>query len=59
MRLLGGLKHQKLPANASSHVNKDGIDACVAEVVGFFERRVPLDQAGVWQEGRVRYRRRS
>ncbi len=35
--LLGGLKHQRLPANASSHVNKQGEAACVAEVVGFFE----------------------
>ena len=35
--LFGGLKHERLPANASSHVNKKGEAACVAEVVGFFE----------------------
>lgn len=36
-QMLGGLKHEKLLANASSHVNKKGEAACVAEVVGFFE----------------------
>ena len=35
--LFGGLKHDRLLANASSHVNKKGEAACVAEVVGFFE----------------------
>lgn len=35
--MLGGLKHDRLPANASSHVNKSGEAACVAEAVGFFE----------------------
>ena len=35
--LFGGLKHDRLPANASAHVNKKGEVACVAEVVGFFE----------------------
>jgi L-alanine-DL-glutamate epimerase-like enolase superfamily enzyme len=35
--LFGGLAHMRLPANASSHVNKNGEAACVAEVVGFFE----------------------
>ncbi len=35
--MLGGLKHDRLLANASSHVNKKGEAACVAEVVGFFE----------------------
>ncbi|MCC7321622.1 MAG: mandelate racemase/muconate lactonizing enzyme family protein [Rubellimicrobium sp.] len=35
--LFGGLKHAKLPANASAHVNKKGEAACVAEVAGFFE----------------------
>lgn len=34
--LLGGLKHERLLANASSHVNKKGEAACVAEVEGFF-----------------------
>jgi len=36
-QLFGGLKHDRLLANASSHVNKAGEAACVAEVVGFFE----------------------
>jgi len=35
--LFGGLKHEKLVANASAHVNKKGEAACVAEVAGFFE----------------------
>lgn len=35
--LLGGLKRDRVLANASSHVNKNGEAACVAEVVGFFE----------------------
>ena len=35
--LLGGLKQDRLLANASSHVNKKGEAACVAEAVGFFE----------------------
>jgi L-alanine-DL-glutamate epimerase-like enolase superfamily enzyme len=35
--LFGGLKQERLRANASAHVNKKGEAACVAEVVGFFE----------------------
>jgi len=35
--LFGGLRQDRLLANASSHVNKKGQAACVAEVVGFFE----------------------
>ena len=35
--LFGGLKQDRLLANASAHVNKKGEAACVAEVVGFFE----------------------
>ena len=35
--LFGGLKRDRLLANASSHVNKKGQAACVDEVVGFFE----------------------
>ncbi len=35
--LFGGLQHDRLLANASSHVNKNGEAACVDEVVGFFE----------------------
>lgn len=34
--LLGGLKRERLPANASAHVNKKGEAACVEEVEGFF-----------------------
>ena len=34
--LLGGLRHDRLPANASCHVNKEGLRACVDEAVGFF-----------------------
>lgn len=36
-QLFGGLRHDRLIANASSHINKNGEAACVAEVVGFFE----------------------
>jgi L-alanine-DL-glutamate epimerase-like enolase superfamily enzyme len=36
-QLFGGLKHDRLLANASSHVNKNGEAACVAEVVSFFD----------------------
>jgi len=36
-QLVGGLAQDRLLANASSHVNKAGEAACVAEVVGFFE----------------------
>jgi len=36
-QLFGGLQRDRLLANASSHVNKKGEAACVAEVVGFFE----------------------
>lgn len=36
-QMFGGLRHERLPANASSHVNKKGEAACVDEVVGFFE----------------------
>lgn len=35
--LFGGLKRDRLLANASSHVNKCGEAACVTEVAGFFE----------------------
>jgi L-alanine-DL-glutamate epimerase-like enolase superfamily enzyme len=35
--LFGGLKQDRLLANASAHVNKKGEAACVAEVVGYFE----------------------
>lgn len=35
--MFGGLKQKRLLANASSHVNKNGEAACVAEVEGFFD----------------------
>ncbi|MHA1566137.1 MAG: mandelate racemase/muconate lactonizing enzyme family protein [Alphaproteobacteria bacterium] len=35
--MLGGLAHQRLPANASSHVNKATMTACVDEVIRFFQ----------------------
>lgn len=34
--LFGGLQHDRLLANASSHINKNGEAACVAEVEGYF-----------------------
>ncbi|MDO8311987.1 MAG: mandelate racemase/muconate lactonizing enzyme family protein, partial [Sideroxyarcus sp.] len=34
--MLGGLKRERLLANASAHVNKRGEAACVAEVEGYF-----------------------
>jgi L-alanine-DL-glutamate epimerase-like enolase superfamily enzyme len=36
-QLLGGLKKDRLPACASSHVNKATLEECVAEVANFFE----------------------
>ena len=49
--LLGGLRHERLPANASSHVNKKGEAACVAEVVGFFEGGFPSCKLGFAKKG--------
>ena len=49
--LLGGLKHKRLPANASSHVNKQGEAACVAEVVGFFEAGFLSCKLGLAKKG--------
>lgn len=49
--LLGGLKHERLLANASSHVNKNGEAACVAEVVGFFEAGFRSTKLGFAKKG--------
>ena len=49
--LFGGLKHDRLPANASAHVNKQGEAACVAEVVGFFEAGFRSTKLGFAKKG--------
>lgn len=49
--LFGGLKHDRLPANASAHVNKNGEAACVAEVVGFFEAGFRSTKLGFAKKG--------
>ena len=50
--LLGGLKHECLLANASSHVNKKGEAACVAEVVGFFDAGFRSTKLGFAKKGK-------
>ena len=49
--MLGGLKHTRLLANASSHVNKNGEAACVAEAVGFFEAGFQSCKLGFAKKG--------
>ena len=49
--MLGGLRQKRLPANASSHVNKKGQAACVAEVVGFFEAGFTSCKLGFAKKG--------
>lgn len=49
--MFGGLKHERLLANASSHVNKKGEAACVAEVVGFFEAGFRSTKLGFAKKG--------
>ena len=49
--LFGGLKHDRLPANASAHVNKQGEAACVTEVVGFFEAGFRSTKLGFAKKG--------
>jgi len=49
--LFGGLKHDRLHANASAHVNKKGEAACVAEVVGFFEAGFRSTKLGFAKKG--------
>ncbi len=50
-RMCGGLKHRRLPANASSHVNKGDEAACVDEVVGFFEAGFRSCKVGFAKKG--------
>ncbi|MEM1381962.1 MAG: mandelate racemase/muconate lactonizing enzyme family protein, partial [Pseudomonadota bacterium] len=50
-KLLGGLKHERLLANASSHVNKKGEAACVAEVEGFFKAGFRSTKLGFAKKG--------
>ncbi len=49
--LLGGLKKDRLLANASSHVNKKGEAACVAEVEGFFAAGFRSTKLGFAKKG--------
>lgn len=49
--LLGGLKHDRLLANASAHVNKKGEAACVAEVEGFFAAGFRSTKLGFAKKG--------
>ncbi len=49
--LLGGLKRERLLANASAHVNKRGEAACVAEVEGFFAAGFRSTKLGFAKKG--------
>ena len=49
--LLGGLKQDRLLANASAHVNKKGETACVAEVEGFFAAGFRSTKLGFAKKG--------
>lgn len=49
--MFGGLKRDRLLANASSHVNKNGEAACVAEVEGFFDRGFRSCKLGFAKKG--------
>ncbi|MFC3180568.1 mandelate racemase/muconate lactonizing enzyme family protein [Cypionkella sinensis] len=49
--LFGGLKHERLLANASSHVNKKGEAACVADVEGFFANGFRSTKLGFAKKG--------
>ncbi|MEO8241347.1 MAG: mandelate racemase/muconate lactonizing enzyme family protein [bacterium] len=49
--LLGGLKKDRLLANASAHVNKKGEAACVAEVEGFFAAGFRSTKLGFAKKG--------
>lgn len=49
--LLGGLKKERLLANASAHVNKKGMAACVAEVEGFFAAGFRSTKLGFAKKG--------
>ena len=49
--VLGGLKHDRLPACASAHVNKATEADCVAEVAGFFARGFRSTKLGFAKKG--------
>jgi L-alanine-DL-glutamate epimerase-like enolase superfamily enzyme len=50
-QLLGGLKKDRLPACASSHVNKATVEECVAEVASFFEQGFRSCKLGFAKKG--------
>lgn len=49
--LFGGAVHERLPANASCHVNKATFEECVAEVEGFFARGFRSVKLGLGKRG--------
>ena len=51
-QLFGGLKKDRLPACASSHVNKATLQECVAEVAGFFEQGFRSCKLGFAKKGK-------
>ena len=51
-QMLGGLKRNRLPACASSHVNKATVEECVAEVAGFFEQGFRSCKLGFAKKGK-------
>ena len=50
-QMCGGLKRRRLPANASSHVNKKGVTDCVDEVVGFVQAGFRSCKVGLAKKG--------
>jgi L-alanine-DL-glutamate epimerase-like enolase superfamily enzyme len=50
-RLFGGAVHDGLPANASCHVNKPTLEACVDEVASFFDRGFVSVKLGLGKRG--------
>jgi L-alanine-DL-glutamate epimerase-like enolase superfamily enzyme len=51
-QLFGGLKKDRLPACASSHVNKATLQECVAEVASFFEQGFRSCKLGFAKKGK-------
>lgn len=49
--LLGGRLREDLPACASAHVNKDGVEACVEEAASFARRGFPSMKLGLGKKG--------
>ncbi|WP_274631120.1 mandelate racemase/muconate lactonizing enzyme family protein [Arvimicrobium flavum] len=49
--LFGGAAHDALPANASCHVNKATLDACVEEVQSYFARGFRSVKLGLGKKG--------